>query len=101
MFSEFTLPVKRNQKKRNKRSLVIMAAGIGSRFKGGVNSLTSEFLIPIEVNGMLHDDGVKVKVIPTPGQWYGMTFQEDVPAVQEALKQMAEKGLYPEPLLQL
>ena len=68
---------------------------------GGVNSLTSEFLIPIEVDGMLHDDGVKVKVIPTPGQWYGMTFQEDVPVVQEALKQMAEKGLYPEPLLQL
>lgn len=67
---------------------------------GGAESLTSEFLIPIEVDGMLRDDGVRVKVIPTPGQWYGMTFQEDVPVVQEALKQMAEEGRYPLPLLQ-
>ena len=27
-----------------------------------------------------------------------MTFQEDVPMVQEALKSMTEQGLYPSPL---
>ena len=44
------------------------------------------------------NDGVKVKVIPTPGQWYGMTFQEDMSVVQEALKSMTDVGLYPSPL---
>jgi NDP-sugar pyrophosphorylase family protein len=65
---------------------------------GGLNSTVSEFLIPIEVDGMLREDGVKVKVIPTPGNWYGMTFAEDMPIVQKALAEMTEQGLYPAPL---
>lgn len=47
------------------------------------------------------NDGVKVKVIPTPGQWYGMTFQEDVPVVQGAQKSMTEQGMYSSPLTEI
>ena len=65
---------------------------------GGIDAPSSEFLIPIEVDGMLREGSAKVKVLPTPGQWYGMTFQEDVPVVQGALKNMAEARLYPSPL---
>ena len=47
------------------------------------------------------NDGVKVKVIPTPGQWYGMTFREDVPVVQGTLKSMTEQGMYSSPLTEI
>lgn len=64
---------------------------------GGLDYPKSEFLIPTEVGAMLAD-GVQVKVIPTPCQWFGMTFVEEVPMVSQALAQMMHDGLYPTPL---
>ena len=31
-------------------------------------------------------------------KWYGVTYKEDKPGVMEALKELREKGLYPEKL---
>lgn len=64
----------------------------------GLEQPASEFLIPTEVGGLLDNDGITVKVIATPGQWFGMTYSADRPAVQAALAEMAEKGVYPDPL---
>lgn len=57
----------------------------------------SEFLIPTFIGHALAK-GVRVKVVPINGQWFGMTYSADTPMVQEALKQMTQEGLYPEPL---
>lgn len=64
----------------------------------GLNEQTSEFLIPTVVGEMLAQPGVQVKVLPTPGRWFGMTFSEDTPAVRETLAKMAAQGIYPDPL---
>lgn len=64
----------------------------------GLNDQRSEFLIPTEIGGMLADSTVRVKVLPTPSRWFGMTFSEDTPVVREALAQMAADGIYPDPL---
>lgn len=64
----------------------------------GLEQPASEFLIPTEVGGMLNGEDVTVKVLSTPGQWFGMTYSADRPAVQAALAEMAEKGIYPNPL---
>ena len=66
--------------------------------KTGLHEPKSEFLIPTEVGGMLMDKTAKVQVISTPGQWFGMTFSADTPAVKAALAQMAEEVKYPDPL---
>ena len=64
---------------------------------GGLETPNSEFLIPTEVGHMLQD-GVCVKVLPTPDQWFGMTFSEELPMVREAMQKMTDEGKYPTPL---
>lgn len=63
-----------------------------------LNEPKSEFLIPTEIGKMLDDGSVTVRVVPTPGQWFGMTYSADTPAVCSALASMAERGIYPNPL---
>lgn len=65
---------------------------------GGLNDQRSEFLIPTEVGGMLADGSIQVQVLQTPGQWFGMTFSEDTPAVRETLARMTREGIYTNPL---
>ena len=58
----------------------------------------SEFLIPTEIGKMLDEKVVSVRVVPTPGQWFGMTYSADTPAVCESLAAMTAEGIYPDPL---
>ena len=58
----------------------------------------SEFLIPTEIGKMLDAGTASVRVVPTPGQWFGMTFSADTPAVCNAFARMTEEGVYPCPL---
>lgn len=64
---------------------------------GGLETPNSEFLIPTEVGAMLAD-GVSVRVLPTDGRWFGMTFAEETQMVRDALQQMTDAGKYPTPL---
>lgn len=59
---------------------------------------TAEFLIPTQIGQLLDEDRVKVRVLSTDGQWFGMTFAEDMPGVREAFRAMTEAGIYPMPL---
>ncbi len=65
---------------------------------GGLQSPDSEFLIPIQIGEMIARDQVQVKVIPTGGRWFGMTYAADTPVVRQAMTDMAEQGIYPTPL---
>lgn len=58
----------------------------------------AEFLIPSQIGQMLEEEEIAVQVIPTPGQWFGMTYSADTPAVQAALEAMTKAGDYPSPL---
>lgn len=60
----------------------------------------SEFLIPSQVGQMLEDGQIHVRVIPTPGQWFGMTYSADTPSVQAALAAMTQEGIYPRGLFE-
>ena len=59
---------------------------------------TAEFLIPSEIGGLVARDFAQVLVLPTRGQWFGMTYSADTPAVVRALQEMTEAGEYPSPL---
>ena len=58
----------------------------------------SEFLIPSEMGILLQRKAVRIRVLPTTSQWFGMTYAEDMPGVRGAFKQMADSGLYSDPL---
>ena len=59
------------------------------------DDVKSEYVLPVLVDQMMHDEGLTVDVLPTDSSWFGVTYQEDKPFVQEALRFMHERGDYP------
>lgn len=60
--------------------------------------IKSEYLLPTIIGDMLQEGAAKVKVLQTDEHWFGLTYAEDTPLVKAALKEMAEKGVYKDPL---
>ncbi len=60
--------------------------------------LKSEYFLPGVVNQLLEEGLATVRVLETPDKWYGVTYREDKPSVQQALANMAQNGIYPENL---
>ncbi len=59
--------------------------------------LKSEFFIPIVADRFIKEGG-KVEVIPTTSLWFGVTYKEDAPFVQQSLTSLIEEGVYPSDL---
>ena len=62
------------------------------------NPLKAEYYLPAVVSGMLEADRADVRVLPTPDKWYGVTYKEDKPFVEEAIRRFKADGLYPNEL---
>ncbi len=60
--------------------------------------LKAEYVLPVLVDQLMHDEGLKVDVLSTNAVWFGVTYQEDKPYVQQQLKAMHEDGTYPSTL---
>lgn len=60
--------------------------------------LKAEYVLPVLVDQLMHEDGLKVDMLSTDAVWFGVTYQEDKPYVQAELKKMHENGVYPEKL---
>ncbi len=59
--------------------------------------LKSEFFIPIVADQFIKEGG-RVEVIPTTSLWFGVTYKEDAPFVQQSLNRLIKEGEYPESL---
>ncbi len=55
----------------------------------------SEFYIPFAVNDLIQEGRIRLTVLPTDEQWYGVTYQDDKTTVQEAFAQLTREGVYP------
>jgi len=62
------------------------------------NPLKSEMFLPMTVGQLLKAKKATVKVLRTADKWYGVTYAADKPQVVAALKDMADKGAYPDGL---
>lgn len=62
------------------------------------NPLKAEFFIPSVVSSLIEEDKASVRVIPTHERWFGVTYKEDKPSVVLAVKDLKDKGLYPQKL---
>ena len=60
--------------------------------------LKAEFYLPAAVDTLIRQGKATAKVLTTSAKWFGVTYQEDKPTVQQALRAMTEAGQYPEDL---
>ena len=57
----------------------------------------SEFFIPLVADSFIQEGGA-VEVLPTHAKWFGVTYKEDAPSVQNSLDELIRIGEYPERL---
>ncbi|MCW6664634.1 sugar phosphate nucleotidyltransferase [Aerococcaceae bacterium NML191219] len=62
------------------------------------NPLKGEYYLPSVVRKQLRHNEAKVKVLKTDEQWFGVTYTEDKPLVQEKIQTLVANGVYPSPL---
>lgn len=60
----------------------------------------AEFFIPIVAEKLIRDKEANFRVIPTQNQWFGVTYVEDKPFVQENIDKLVASGEYPKNLWQ-
>lgn len=58
----------------------------------------AEYFLPDVVNQLLQEGRARVKVLPVTEKWFGVTYPEDKPRVQAAIRDLVQKGIYPEHL---
>jgi len=58
----------------------------------------AEFFIPIIGDKFIHEGKGKIKVISTASKWFGVTYKEDAPEVQQSLDRLISSGEYPSSL---
>ncbi len=63
-----------------------------------VDPLKGEFVLPTLIDTLMREDALPVRVLRTRAKWFGVTYREDRPRVQEALRRLHERGDYPEAL---
>lgn len=55
----------------------------------------AEFYLPAAVSTMIGRGQASVRVLPTEGRWFGVTYREDQPRVVAAIAELVRRGEYP------
>lgn len=59
------------------------------------DNLKAEFFIPSVPDYMVQNGLADFKVIPTSSKWFGVTYAEDKPIVQDSISKLVKDGAYP------
>jgi hypothetical protein len=62
------------------------------------NPLKAEYYLPSVPDMLIREGKGEVRLLETPEKWYGVTYHEDLAAVQAAMAKMRAEGVYPEKL---
>ena len=62
------------------------------------NELKSEYFIPLLINDNIVKGTIHTKVLQCDSPWFGITYKEDKPMVQQRVKELIESGAYPQKL---
>ena len=62
------------------------------------NPLKGEYFLPSVANAQIQEHLGTVRVLETTDKWYGITYPQDMPSVQMALRAMMQAGEYPQEL---
>lgn len=66
--------------------------------KNNADNPKAEFFIPLIADELVKSGKASFKVISTDEKWFGVTFKEDKPIVQENINQLVKSGVYPKKL---
>ena len=58
------------------------------------NPLKAKCLITIFIGELLEQGKMSIKILKTNDTWYGITYHEDIAAVNVSFHKMLEKGVY-------
>jgi NDP-sugar pyrophosphorylase family protein len=76
-----------------------LSAGIFKDFAlANTDNPKAEFFIPLAAENLIRNGVASFKVIPTQNQWFGVTYAEDKPIVQECIDRLVAEGEYPQDL---
>ena len=64
------------------------------------DNLKAEFFVPLVVNKLVGDNKVKIKVLSSNDEWFGVTYLEDKPFVEQKIRDLISRGIYPNNLWQ-
>lgn len=64
----------------------------------GEKLLKAEYLLPMYIDELIKAGKVSVKVLETEDKWFGVTYKEDKPAVEESIRRLIADGVYNEQL---
>ena len=62
------------------------------------NELKSEYYIPLLINDNIVKGTIRTKVLQCDSPWFGVTYKEDKPMVQQRIDELIESGAYPQRL---
>jgi UTP-glucose-1-phosphate uridylyltransferase len=65
---------------------------------GNSQNNDAEFFLPSAMNEVIKSGKARVKVLPTPEKWFGVTYREDRDMVMNSLKLLVNNGVYPDSL---
>lgn len=55
----------------------------------------AEYFLPERIGQLTAGGRARVKVLRTEERWFGITYREDRPAVEQAVRALVERGVYP------
>ncbi len=65
-----------------------------------VNLHKAEFFLPNIVGDLVQEKKARVRVLASDARWFGVTYKEDRPRVEQAIRVLIAQGVYPENLWQ-
>jgi dTDP-glucose pyrophosphorylase len=75
---------------------------LGALFDGFLRkngaSQTAEFHLPTAIQDLIHAGRARVRVLPTPDTWVGVTHREDKARVVRMIRELVAQGRYPQKL---
>ncbi len=74
----------------------LLPAFLDKAFKDNVEK--AEFFLPQAVDTLVKQGRARVKVYESTERWYGVTYKQDRPTVEQALKAFAKDNVYPQTL---
>jgi len=62
------------------------------------NPMKGEYLIPRVVGDLVNENKATVRILPSEDKWFGVTYKEDKENFTKAIRNLIDKGVYPENL---
>ncbi len=63
------------------------------------DDIKSEYVLPSLMDQLMQENKLRIRVLSTNAVWFGMTYPQDKPLVQQSLLQLHKQGVYPPTLL--